>query len=165
MQSFSSLIKNNKQLDKLKTYNMKRYLLIFALLFVTVSSWGLGSINTILTNTEVNTSNLLKWTLLVSKDNVKVFRAYTVCSNNLRVFLKVENNNPYKVKVSWQSSFNVSGTTVPINKSFSVDVELNSMVSGNCENEVLILNPYLYVTSVREGESDYQIQDLKIEKL
>jgi hypothetical protein len=158
----------NQKLKISKTKNMKRYLLIFALLLGAASSWGLGvGINqplSILT-VELNASSapdLLKWTLLGSKDNVKIYRAYTVCSGQLRVAIKVENANAYKVRVSWTSGFNVSGKVNAITLPLTFDVQANETLTGDCQQAVLIFDPYLYVTTVKEGVCDYTIQNLNI---
>ena len=110
-------------------------------------------------------ANPILWSLLETKDNVKIYRAYTICDNSIKVIIKVENLNAYKVKVSWDSKFNLSGNIIPINKPFVVLINANETIGGSCSNSELLLDPYKYVTELKKGVSDYQINDLKIEKL
>ena len=150
---------------------MKRYLLIFAMLLGAVCSWGrdAGIGQAVSSSTpEISAAqapDLTKWTLLDSKDNVKVYRAYIMCSGQLRVAIKVENANAYKVRVSWNSAFMVSGNNVAITLPFALDAEAKATLTGDCQQAALIFDPYLYVTSVREGECDYAIRNLNIVKL
>jgi len=105
---------------------------------------------------------IVKWTLLDSKDNVKVYRAYIMCSNQLRVAIKVENTGANKVQVTWNSGFMVSGNMVAINLPFTVDAEANETLTGDCQYPTLLFDPYLYVSTVQEGVCDYTIQNLNI---
>ncbi len=131
---------------------MKRYLLIFAMLLGAVCSWGQVT----------GISSTDKWILIQNKDNVKVFRNYKMCDGKQMVFLKIENGTAKRVTVSWKSQFQISGLKIPADKNFSLTVEANSTLSGDCSKEVLSLNPYLYVSVVEEGKCDYVIQDLNI---
>jgi hypothetical protein len=150
---------------------MKKYLLIFALLLGAVNSWGNGAgISQVLSNStgELSASSapdLTKWTLLESKDNVKVYKAYIMCSDQIRVALKVENTNAHKVRVSWNSGFNVSGNFSAIALPLTFDVQANETLTGDCQQAALIFDPYLYVSIIREGVCDYTIQNLNIMEL
>jgi hypothetical protein len=147
---------------------MKRYLLIFAMLLGAVCSWGRGagigqaSNSSALEISATPAPDPVKWTLLESSGNVKVYRAYIMCSGQLRVAIKVENANAYKVKVSWKSAFVVSGNNVAITLPFTLDAEANVTLSGDCQQASLLFDPYLYVTTVQEGVCDYTIQNLNI---
>lgn len=160
--------KEMKKFKIQKLRNMKKYLLIFALLLGAVFSWGHGSgISQALSNSTVELSataspDLTMWTLLDNKDNVKVYRAYIMCSGQLRVALKIENANAYNVRVSWNSGFNVSGSFSAITLPFTFDAQANETITGDCQQAALIFDPYMYVTFVQEGVCDYTIQNLNI---
>jgi hypothetical protein len=104
------------------------------------------------------------WTFLKQTENVKVYFTISSCDQNPMILFKVVNENDYAVSVEWESGILQMQKLIPVDKTVSVDVEATTAITGSCGNERLTINPYNYVSWVKQGETSCSIINLKIEK-
>lgn len=105
------------------------------------------------------------WILLQEQNEVKIYRSYSTCDGELKVLLKIENNNGSQVTVSFDSAFNMSGIVFETDHSMQFTIPAATILGGSCADQNLSVNPYDYVTNIQIGVSDYIIQNLQIVQL
>lgn len=96
---------------------------------------------------------------------MKIYRSYSSCEGELKVLLKIENNNTSQVTVSFDSAFDLSGSVFTTDHSMQFSIPAMTTLGGNCTDQNLSVNPYDYVTAIQLGVSDYIIQNLQIVQL
>ncbi len=100
------------------------------------------------------------WILIQEQNNVKISRSYSSCDGEIKVLLKIENNNTSQVSVKFDSAFNLNGSVFNTDHSKQITIPALTTVGGNCADQNLSVNPYNYVTTIQMGVSDYIIQNL-----
>jgi hypothetical protein len=110
-------------------------------------------------------TNYGPWMLIQEQDNVKIFRSYSTCDGELKVLLKIENNNTSQVTVSFDSAFDLSGAVFTTDHSMQFSIPAMTTLGGSCTDQNFSVNPYDYVTTIQVGVSDYIIQNLQIVQL
>jgi len=144
----------------------KRFPLFFLTLIVCLQTFGsinsseLSSKTVTLSNQQQNES----WILLQQSNGVSVYCSYGICDESASVFIKLVNSNNYAVEASWNSAFKLPDANVDTDHQFQISIAANSELTGDCENNSLMLNAYKYVSTLKSGVCDYSIDNLKIEE-
>jgi hypothetical protein len=110
-------------------------------------------------------TNYGPWILLKEQSNVKIYRSYSSCDGELKVLLKIENNNGSQVAINFDSAFDLSGTLIDTDHSMQFTIPASTTLGGSCADQNFSVNPYDYVTTIQVGVSDYIIQNLQIVQL
>lgn len=96
---------------------------------------------------------------------MKIFRSYSTCDGELKVLLKIENNNSSQVTVSFDSAFDLGTSIFATDHTMQFTIPASTTLGGSCADQNFMVNPYDYVTTIQVGVSDYIIQNLQIVQL
>lgn len=107
-----------------------------------------------------------EWKLLQISTNIKIYSAEISSGNDTYVILKIENENHFAVKLSWELQLINFDSVIEIPKEFSVVLNPLQSIDGiNHDFEELIINPMHFLSTFESSQAKLEVKNILIEKL